>query len=302
MRNNIAFYPMLSKDLLKKIQPKMGKMIAKYSTRFGTFDLTCNVEGIGANRIISIVDDAGKWSLDEHNLELSGRVTVHNTDALFGEKGVVNEDATLGVALIWKSRPSNVRGAKNIGMLTKGRGDVELNFDQAFEAARLRGHVNIALDLYVVNSGSGATNAIQGVSLGELDSFVIMLEGLGSTFTVFEKSEPGEPLWNVDCDWDDPEYSQFSECVKVTINVAHPAWVGASDEELRKELLKEIMASSMQIVMSELEPEQMDPYGEYELGSVCDAISYLVKKANLDIESNATIAKSMRAYLDKSMR
>ena len=302
MRNSISFYPTLNKALLKHLEPQVEKMTAKYSTRFGSFDLVCNTEDVGINRIISIIDDSGRWSLDEHNLELSGRLILRNTDVLFGLNGLVEEDATLGVALVWKSRPSNIRGSNSIGTITKGCGDMTFDFSRAFEAARLRGHVNIAFELYVIKPGNNKTNLMQGISFGELDSFVVMLEGLGSTFTVFEKSEPGEPLWNVDCDWDDPEYSQFSECVKVTINVAHPAWVLASDEEIRKELLKEIMASSMQVVISELEQEQRDPYGEYEMGSVCDAISYLVKKANLDIESNATIAKSIRVYLDKNMR
>ena len=131
---------------------------------------------------------------------------------------------------------------------------------------------------------------------------IVILEGINSVFTVFEKSAPGETLWTVSCDWDDPEYDPFSECVRVTINTAHPAWQLTSDEDVRKELLKEIMASSMQVVISELSAEQVDGSIEYAPGSVCDAISYIVGRADLDMQSNATIAQSIREYLDKSMK
>ena len=302
MKQNIIFYPTLDKTLVDKMAFKMLEFAARYSDNKGSYELSLKEDNDGISNVINIVDETGKWSLDQHNLEISGTIVIKNTAVLFGNEGLVGEDATLGVSLVWKSRPSNIRGAECIGKLNKSTGEVVIDFSKAFEASILRGYVNLTVELFVIDAGGKDNRLKTGLTLGAMYDALVMLEGTGSNFAVFEKSAPGEPLWTVDCDWDDPEYSQFSECVKVTINTAHPAWTLASEDDVRKELLKEIMASSMQIVIAEVGHDQLATGDDYEPGSVCDAVSYFVNRAGLNMESNATIAKSIRAYLDKSMK
>ena len=301
MKNKIVFYPTVGKELLNKINCHIDGFSASYSTRHDTYELICNEDGDSFNRIISVVDDNGRWSLDEHNFELKGTICIDNIEPLFETNGVAADDAVLGIGLVYKSRTSSIRSAEPIGEIRSGDGKVKVDFNKAFGAAKLRGYLSLSFEIYIIDPGSASMQLNKGVSLGELYSVLLILEGLGSTFTVLEKSAPGEPLWDIACDWDDPEYSPFSESVKVTINNAHPAWLCAADEEMRKELLKEIMATSMQVVIAELDDSQKNPNGDYEPGSVCDAIAYFIGRAGLDMESNASIAKTIRTYLDKNM-
>lgn len=298
MKNNIILYPTIEKVTGSKIECRTKEISAYYTVNNVSFDLKCRDEEIGKGRFISIVDDSGKWSLDEHNLVLNGTVSITNTASLFGI--LLPSDGIIGVGLVWRSRSSSLRGAAHIAQINKKSGDVSIKFRKEFPKASLRGNIDISIELYVLSNGNKKGLAV-GSTLGEIDSFVLVLEGIGSTFTVFEKSAPGEPLWNVDCEWDDPEFNQFSDCVRVTINTAHPAWISSSDDEVRKELLKEIMASSMQIVISELDPDQYNSAGEYEPGSVSNAIVYFISRAKIDLSSPSSVAKTIRAYLDKSM-
>ena len=225
-----------------------------------------------------------------------------NVSATYSENDTIYElSCKDDVGLVWRSRSSSLRGANRIAQFSSKSGNIRFRFKKEFPVASIRGNIDISLELYVISSGSNRL-LTSGSTLGEIDSFTLILEGIGSTFTVFEKSAPGEPLWSVDCDWDDPEYNQFSESVRVTINTAHPAWICSADDEVRKELLKEIMASSMQVIISELEPDEYNPASEYEPGSVSNAIVYFISRAKVDLSTPSTIASSIRTYLDKSMK
>ena len=303
MARNIVFYPTLDKKQANSLDCQIRSLKASYLANGTTAFLRCSAEEDSGVKYISIIDDSGKWSPDKFNFKLEGTLTINNLHSLFGSNGIIQENGLLGIGLIWKSKTSNQRGSKQVCIFdNSAKGEKNYSFELSFGEAMMRGAVEISFQLVVVKDGSADGRLLPGLMLGEIESVVIILEGINSVFTVFEKSAPGEALWTVSCDWDDPEYDPFSECVRVTINTAHPAWQLTSDEEVRKELLKEIMASSMQVIISELRAEQIDGTVEYSPGSVCDAIAYIAGRANLDMQSNATIARSIREYLDKSMK
>lgn len=301
MPRSILFYPTLSKKLLKSLNCQVESFQSSYSRGDDRYDLKCNFEEEAGIKYISIVDDKGRWSPDQYNITFNGTLCLHNCEELFGKKGLVPEGVTVGIGMLWKSKTSNFRGAELLGTVGPSSGDLTVPFQKTFDSASLRGTIELVFQLFIQDAGEVCIFPT-GVSLGELFAVNIILEGINSTFTVFEKSAPGEPLWNVVCDWDDPAYDPFSESVRVTINTAHPAWALTVDEDVRKELLKEIMASSMQVVISELDDENLDVSEEYTPGSVCDAITYIISRAELQMESPTTIAKTIRAYLDKSMK
>ncbi len=303
MARNIVFYPTLDKKQVSLLGCQLQSLKASYLSNGSTEFLRCSAEEDTGIKYISIIDDAGRWSPDKYSLSLEGVLAINNLHSLFGSDGVISDDGVLGIGLVWKSKTSNQRGSKQICVFDKStENEKTYSFDLSFDAAYMRGAIELSFQLIVVRDGSADRKLSPGLLLGELESMIVILEGINSVFTVFEKSAPGETLWTVSCDWDDPEYDPFSECVRVTINTAHPAWQLTSDEDVRKELLKEIMASSMQVVISELSAEQVDGSIEYAPGSVCDAIAYIVGRADLDMQSNATIARSIREYLDKSMK
>lgn len=301
MARNILFYPTLDKKLLESLNCRIDEFQASYIANQESSELRCEFEEESGAKYLSVIDDTGRWSPDSYNFSIEGVLQLHNVQSLFENEGVVPEGCTVGIGMVWKSKTSNVRGAETIGAFKKTHGELKFPFRKVFGRASLRGTVELSFQLFIKETGNDC-ELPAGISLGDLFMVTIILEGINSTFTVFEKSAPGEPLWTVDCNWDDPGYDPFAECVRVTINTAHPAWSLTVDEDVRKELLKEIMASSMQIVISELSEEHLDLSEEYTPGSVCDAITYIIGRADLKMDSAGSLAKSIREYLDKSMK
>ena len=302
MKRSITLYPHITKKHEKKLQACIKDLSVSYFDGNESIELNAEISSETNNMTVPVIDEFGKWTPEKHGLICRGIFCIHSVDILFGEDGIVSEDATLGLGLQWKSKNSNARGSIKIGEIESADHDVELSFELSFENASIRNSVELSFILYLVLPGENEQNLAIGTVFGELQSLTFILEGTGSTFTVFEKNAPGEPLWSIECDWEEPEYSQFSESVRVTINTGHNAWQLAAEDEERKELLKEIMASCMQIIISDLEPYQYESSGDYEPGSVSAAISYFISRAEINTESNAAIAKTVRAYLDKTMK
>lgn len=302
MKRSIALFPQLTKKQEKEIQPSIESFQITYSQGQEKYDLKSDIEEEFGKGTVCVIDDLGKWTLENYGFSCHGTLCLRNVSVLFGENGIVSSDANLGVGIQWKSKSSNARGSKNIGQLCNDDTDVRISFDISFTGASLRNSVELSFVLYLSKPGENENNIETGTIMGELKTLLLILEGSGSSFTVFEKNVPGDPLWSIECDWEDPEYSQFSECVRVTINTGHNAWQLASEDDIRKELLKEIMASSMQIIISELEPHEYDAEGDFEPGSVSEAVRYFITRADIRTESNSSIAKSVRAYLDKVMK
>lgn len=302
MKNSIALFPQLTKQQIKILQPRLDDFRVGYSDGQEEYELGDSVNLDNGRNVVPLVDDYGKWSPVDYGFICSGRIQVENCDILFGDDGIVSDDAVLGIAILWKSKSSVTRGSKQIGEIRGENVTLEADFEIEFGKASVRNNVELTFVLYLKTPGARELSISAGTVFGELYTVTLILEGMGSTFTVYEKDIPGDPLWSIECDWDDPESSQFSESVRVIINTGHNAWQLATDDDVRKELLKEIMASSMQIVIGELDPSEYDPSSDYEVGSVSAAISYFVSRAGIDTESGTSIAKSVRSYLDKTMK
>ena len=302
--NNFTFYPRLDSTQIKKLKCSIDSLSFAYECADSKIDLRYEAESVLGSTIISVVDDSGKWSLDDFGFSVNGVFNINNIEILFGSEGIVPKDAVLGIGLVWKSKTTNIRGSKMLCSLDESTdSSMGINFNLKFDKAQLRGVIELSFQLFIIEAGTGNTNLPTGLSLGELNTCSIILEGIGSTFTVFEKSIPGDVLWTVDCTWTDSSHDQFSECVCVKINKAHKAWQLSTDDDMRKELLKEIMASSMQVVISHLMSENESFLNDdNEPGSVGAAIEYIYSRASIDLSSDESIAKSIRTYLDKTMK
>lgn len=302
MKNSIVLYPHLSKAQRTMMSCSLSYLRACYTDEGKECALKCDYESYEGSSNIGIVDDSGCWAPDKYDLTISGELSIDTPSCLFGKQRLVSEDSSLGIGYLLKSKMSNQRRAGSIGVISNSDGERVMPFSMNIPRATMRGNFEITFVIYL-KSGLEEFGITPGAIMGELLSFNVVLEGMGSTFTVLEKSEVGAPLWTIECDdVDDPACTAFSDAVKVIINTAHPAWQLTADEKFRKELLKEIIASSMQIAISSLDPSQYDGNEDYEPGSVCDAVAYFVSRANLDIGSSAAMAQSIRKYLDKKMK
>ena len=148
-----------------------------------------------------------------------------------------------------------------------------------------------------------------GCILGELDSkFVIRLDGVGSVFPVYEIHEPGQPLWYVKCDWDDPTYDLFSDCVAININTAHKnyKYLDKTKRTFDEQLLKEIMASALGVIITKLKEQEnywdVTTIGEdLQSGSVSEAINYFINTLEWDVSGPESLSLSIRKFFDQRM-
>lgn len=300
MIRNLSLFPILNESLKEELNCHLNNLNFKYLDEDELIEI--EIEDIYEDEL-SVTDNAGVWNPDEYNLQVSGVLSIGNVFPLFGDSGIASDESKLGIGIVVKSKTSNTRKAIPLVTFVKHDFKLDVPFCIEFSKSEMRGKVELSWVIYVAEAKDEGHYAKKpGTLLGELASKSLILEGIGSYFTIFEKDMPKEPLWNVVCNWIDPSVDSFCDNVLITLNTAHKAYPMLQDEQTRTELLKEIIASAMQIVISKIDSSLIDGTEEYEEGSVAQAVAYMKEKADLAIDSQESIALTLRKYLDKTMR
>ncbi|WP_242841987.1 hypothetical protein [Lachnospira multipara] len=303
---------MINEEMLKKIRFQCYPYRFYYIRDEQEYEL--NSEPIdGSNFVFKLEDSDGIWTPDDYCFGLKRRYTLRTYQCLFGEEGVACNNATLGLAVVWTSGDSKQRGVITVGEITNSQKDLEFELNYEFKEAQLRGEVEFTTIIYIKSAGTplGREEHLAneyGCILGELDKFTIMLDGNGSMFPMYEVYEPSQPLWYAKCEWDDPTYESFNECVSVFINKAHKnyKYLDKTKRTFDEQLLKEIIASALMLVITKLKQE--DDYWEESLigndlkrGSVSEAVYYFVNTLEWDVSSMETLSLSIRKFLDQRL-
>lgn len=312
MSMDISLFPILNEELLEKIQFRSSTYDFYYIREETEFPLIA--EAMEESSILhKLVDKEGIWTPDEYNLCLRRKYYLKSCQDLFGENGIACSNAILGIALVWTSADSKQRGVIQVGEIKKMSKDISFYLDYEFLIAQLRGSVEFTTILYIKNVGTPSWDESHlaneyGCVLGEIDKFIIKVDGTGSMFPIYEVNEIGEPLWNIKCDWDDPTYEQFSECVSVNINTAHKnyKYLDKTKRTFNESLIKEIIANALCIIITKLK-EQKNYWNatisgeDLQSGSVSEAVYYFVSTLEWDIETPEKMSLSIRKYFDQRM-
>lgn len=309
----LSLFPVLTQDLFSKI----GFLATPYEFEYNHEGIRNKLNSLPIDNhaqkyeFLQISDDKSIWLPDKHNLCFKRSYTLSNHSFLFGENGLVCDDAEIGVALIWSSKTSNQRGAINIFSFRKTENSA-LNFQlqSSFPQGFLKGTVNFQTIIYIKKPGvkKESENHLAnqpGIILGTLDEYSIILEGNASVFPIVEVAEPAQPLWWVNCDWSDPLADSFNEeNVRICLNSAHPNYRLLKIDKGIKEspILVEIIASALQVIIQKvrdseywnevLNGENMEP------GSVGQAVNYFISTFNWDPHSPEKLAYSIRSDFD----
>lgn len=312
MAVDISLYPTLNEDMLEKMRVQTSFYELYYVRNDQEYPLRCETID-GSNTLNKVIDDEGIWNPDDYNLCIKRNYTFRTYQCLFGETGIVCRNAILGVALMWTSADSKQRGVIPIGDIENSSREINMNLNYEFSVAQLRGDVDFTTILYLKIAGTPLKNEEHlaneyGCLLGEIDKFTIRLDGNGSVFPMYEIHEPSQTLWYVKCDWDDPTYEQFSECVSIYVNTAHKNYkfLDKTKRTFDEQLLKEIMSSALIIVIAKLKEQKS--YWENTLmgdnlqkGSVSEAVYYFVNTLEWDVSNFETMSLSIRKFFDQRM-
>lgn len=312
MATNISLFPTLNAELLGKIRFQPSPYEFYYVRDDQEFILNADVMD-GSSLLHKIVDEEGIWTPDDYSLCIRRKYSLRTYQNLFGENGIACKNAILGLAMMWTSADSKQRGVIQIGEIKNSMDDLDFMLDYEFIKAQLRGSVEFTTIIYIKIAGTpswdeGHLANEYGCILGEFDKFVIKLDGTGSVFPVYEVKEPGQPLWYIKCDWDDPTYEQFAECVSININTAHKnyKYLDKTKRTFNESLLQEIMANALCIIITKL--KEQDNYwdatingDDLQSGSVSEAIYYFISTLEWDISTPEKMSLSIRKFFDQRM-
>ncbi len=312
MATNIPLFPTISDEMLGKISYKATSYEFYYTDNDKEFLLRS--EEIEKNIMMhKIIDDNGIWSIDDFNFCIKRSYSLSKCSCLFGENGIACKDAVLGIALVWTSSDSKQRGVIPIGDIENSQKDIDLILKYEFSKAQLRGLIEFTTVIYIKNTGKPSLEEehlanTYGYVLGELDKFIIKLDGEGSVFPIYEVSDPLQPLWYVKCEWDDPTYEKFSDCVSININRAHKNYkfLDKTKKTFNEQLLKEVMSSAIILIITKLKEERIywdATINGYDLnsGSVSAAIYYFINTLEWDVSKPENMSMSIRNFFDQRM-
>ncbi|MCA1063881.1 hypothetical protein QTG56_01465 [Rossellomorea sp. AcN35-11] len=308
MTTSILFHNVLSEDTFDKIGFSSQPFNASYLNEEYE-EVHMSVELIeGQENTYEIVDPKVHWDPEKHDLNLQQDIGIQNPSFLFGEHGIVEAGAKLGVAFRWFSKDSSQRRVSHVGVITFDKySHLELEIDVNIPKGTFRGRVTFEVILYLLEAGDYG-HVVPGTVLGTLESTQMLFDGESSLFPIVEVKDPSKPLWWVTCDFDDPLYDQFSEeNVSIVLNTGHKLSRNLKIEKgiSSSPLLVEIIASGLQIIIEKVkgmgEWEQILS-GESEHGSIGEAIYYFVNTFGWDTASPEKLARSIREDFDKRLK
>lgn len=314
MTRDILLFPFLNEELQKKIRFQKSKVTFYYRDE-NNEEHELKDEPVEAQSSINYIkDEAGVWTQDNYNLGLKRRYCLRTFQCLFGAEGVACKSARLGLAMIWTSADSKQRGVIPIGTFGITDSILDIVVEKDFDVAQLRGEVCFSTVLYIARAGEPESDELHlantnGYILGEFERYIIKLDGNGSTFPVFEVSEPGQPLWYVKCDWIDPTTDSFSECISINLNTAHKnyRYINKNEKVFDPQLLSEIMASAISIIVEKVRLQsaywdQIMGNDSLEQGSVGQALYYFMETLEWDLSTPEAVSLSVRKFFDQRMQ
>ncbi len=314
MANSILLFPSLNDELISRIRFQKQRFNFFYTDK-NEEEYELVDEPIEAMSLINAIkDERGVWTQDDNNLCFRRKYCLRTFQCLFGENGIACSDALLGLGIQWTSPDSRQRGVISIGTFGAGDQILEVEAEKKFGKAQLRGEVNFSTILYIAKAGNPTESEMhlantEGYVLGELDSYTIKLDGTSSTFPIYEVNEPGQPLWYLKCDWYDPTADSMADCVSINFNTAHKnyAYLDREDKNYDSQLLAEIMASAITLLIEKVRLEQgyweQIMQGEsLETGSVGQAIYYFMETLEWDLSSPESTSLSARKFFDQRIQ
>lgn len=312
MANEIMLFPTLSDELFSRIRFQKTRYSFFYTDRDNEEYELADEPVEAMSSINYIKDENGLWTQDEYNIGFRRKYSLRTFQCLFGPEGIACRNGRLGLAIIWTSSDSKQRGVIPIGSFSLQDQTFEATAEKLFDKAQLRGEVKFSTVLYLAESGIPEDDEQSlanenGYILGELENYTIRLDGSGSTFPIFEVSEPGQPLWYVKCDWLDPTMDTLSDCVSINLNTAHKNYrfIDRKQKYFNEQLLSEIMASAVSIIVEKARLsgfwDSIIGNDNLEQGSVGQAIFYFYETLEWDLTTPESVSLSARKYFDQRM-
>ncbi|MEJ7542339.1 hypothetical protein [Staphylococcus intermedius] len=305
--NQIALYRKINSEITKEAQMHFSPLKICYENddEIKTIDID-----ITEDKEILINEIDSMWSPYENELQIEQELIIGNPKALFGEKGVTCEDNTIGFAVHIHSKTSYYQKVKEIGSITfNDSEELKLIYKEKFDKDFLRGSINFDFFLYlkeVKKTKPYFANKIgMKLTVEDLNTFKIIVDGSGSIFPITEFSEKGGPLWKVNKSWIDASEDTFdSSNVSLMINNKHSLYhkvtSGKSDKMLTGSIVLQVISMIIDEVINK-ENQSIEDEEEIIEGTILAAVSYWVKTFEVQTQDIFTIQSSLFANMENEV-
>lgn len=312
MAKKITLFPTLAEKRVKDIF-KFSQPLFSYTKGYESIDLELDNSEDAVSHI------KGAWNAEENNLKISWHFEYQNAARLYGvdepKYACACHNAQIGVALCMSSAETKRRKSWPVAILQNDSDKHIVHIDNApqFQKGELRGNVEFSLVLYLRSAGESLENTeshfanAPGTLLGTLMSKTIILDGDGSIIPICEVSRPGEPLWFVEYNIEDPSSDDFCETVTIYLNKAHDDFElinhDAKNKKYCQQMLVEIMANAIAVVIETVRAYEgnndFSCLSDYDEGSVAQALKYFKEQLGWDFSNPASVSNSVRKHFGK---
>ena len=306
----LSSYPIIDTALQQKVRFQFSPF-RFYYTDDGGEDKKLTAEDSGSN-IHPLSDDSGRWSPDDNGFGVTRTYTVRCASFLYGPNGVACNDATLALALLWKSPDSRQRSACEIGVLSNDGIPHSFSLTKYFPRPCFKGRLDLQTVVVIKAAGNPDDDEkhlanIPGTVLGTIDTFSVTFDGTGSIFPINIITDKDGLLWSIDCNIDEPLYDKFSECVSINLNCAHPdfKYINPSDKaNYNPSFLREVLAGAISTIVGFIrETDSWDDIknGKAELESVGHVVYYFATSLNLNMDDAKQCSIAFRDYFAQKL-
>lgn len=246
----------------------------------------------------------GNWAFP---IRVKRTISLSNANQLYGEMGLVPNDAAIGLCVIWTSTDSMQRGTYDLGIVKNVETLQTFTLDGTFELkSSLAGKVQFRMCFYLRQESPNNTPyqaKIQGTLLGDIDYDSFLFDGSVIFPIVSVHNTKEQPLWDVECNWVDINDS-FMGTVRICLNEDHDLYkyIDQTKDCYDKNLVREILAGALlQIIQkySESDPD-FTQFDSAEPESVADYVRLYIKGWSIkDYSSFNSISRELRKRLEE---
>lgn len=304
--NEISLFP-----IYKGHEVNMDDFMFSYDYENENRPLVSSIEGFN----ICLDDDSGCWNPRLYNLKIKRTIRINNANLLFGSgpDAIAAKAAEIGVAILWSSKSSEQRGAFKIGQILNVQHPQEITLDVEFGKSAMRGQIELRTILYISKADEQVDNKsiifanTQGMIVGELDKWTVIIDGDASIFPIFF-AELGNrsPLWELAYNSTDPSSDDFCENVAIHINKNHhlSEFLDRNNPNYNKDLFRELISNAVGLL---IETVRYDDPGlacleQAEDGSVASVIKYFRDCLEWNLETPQSTSISIRKKFEQSIR
>lgn len=303
MRIDLSLYPKLNNKQFENAKISLSEIeyTYTYSTKSDK-DRIVPIEVIDeGEKTVEIFDETGKWDILFNDFQISQEILIENPKTLFGDYGVVIDEAIIGVGVLWYSKDSRQRGAQRICSFDKFTNHIDSQINLNFELGQLRNTLFYEVVLYVEDTDSSTNTHFAnetGMILGSIYAKEIILEGRSSSFPVVTVESDEGFLWSLYCNWAELE-DDFMDSITLRLNVNHRDYDLLNfeskkfNEALYKQILVSVVSQIIETAHRQGEIPLIEEQDNFPEGSVGGLIKYYLDVYQVNYSSISEIYKSI---------